>query len=124
MSVFLFVAFTLFGCAGGEEPAPATPKAPAADAQVQAEPEAKGANEAGIPIRVGWQETWATQGQLAVILQQSEIFFLQQSECREPDQNGTSVNSPIAPLHPVSFAVHMFKSPVHITSKSILSEKM
>jgi ABC-type nitrate/sulfonate/bicarbonate transport system substrate-binding protein len=74
MSVFLFVAFTLFGCAGGEEPAPATPKAPAADAQVQAEPEAKGANEAGIPIRVGWQETWATQGQLAVILQQSEIL--------------------------------------------------
>ena len=27
-----------------------------------------------IPIRVGWQETWATQGQLAVILQQEEIL--------------------------------------------------
>jgi len=28
----------------------------------------------GVPIRIGWQETWATQGQLAVILKQSEIL--------------------------------------------------
>jgi sulfonate transport system substrate-binding protein len=27
-----------------------------------------------IPLRVGWQQTWATQGQLAVILQQSNIL--------------------------------------------------
>lgn len=27
-----------------------------------------------IPLRVGWQQTWATQGQLAVILQQSSIL--------------------------------------------------
>lgn len=27
-----------------------------------------------IPIRIGWQETWATQGQLAVILQEESIL--------------------------------------------------
>ena len=26
------------------------------------------------PLRIGWQETWATQGQLAVILKQSKIL--------------------------------------------------
>ena len=41
-----------------------------ADPETVAEPDAV----ALMPIRVGWQETWATQGQLSVILQQSEIL--------------------------------------------------
>ncbi len=41
-----------------------------ADPETAAEPDAV----ALMPIRVGWQETWATQGQLSVILQQSEIL--------------------------------------------------
>ena len=28
----------------------------------------------GIEIRVGWQETWATQGQLAVLLKEKSIL--------------------------------------------------
>ena len=74
MSMVLFALLTVFGCSTGENAAPAETPAPATEAaEVQAEPEAAAASE-GTPIRIGWQETWATQGQLAVILQQSEIL--------------------------------------------------
>ena len=75
MSLFAFVFIGLVGC-GGSEPAPS--EAPAAPAQEQATPSEPAAAAAaagdGTPIRIGWQETWATQGQLAVILKQSEIL--------------------------------------------------
>ena len=72
--MLLFALLTVFGCSTGENAAPAEAPAPTTEAaEVQAEPEAGAASE-GTPIRIGWQETWATQGQLAVILQQSEIL--------------------------------------------------
>lgn len=75
MSVFAFAFLTFFACSGSDAP-PAPKAAPAkVEAQKPAEkPAAAAAKSDGIPIRVGWQETWATQGQLAVILQQSEIL--------------------------------------------------
>jgi ABC-type nitrate/sulfonate/bicarbonate transport system substrate-binding protein len=75
MGLFAFVFIGLVGCGGGE---PAPSEAPAAPAQEQATPSEPAAAAAaagdGTPIRIGWQETWATQGQLAVILKQSEIL--------------------------------------------------
>ena len=47
-----------FGCQSEQEPAPSITES----------------TKQMIPIRVGWQETWATQGQLAVILQQEPIL--------------------------------------------------
>jgi ABC-type nitrate/sulfonate/bicarbonate transport system substrate-binding protein len=75
MNPIAFVFVGLVACGGGE-PAPA--EAPPAPAQEQAAPSdapAAAADAAdGTPIRIGWQETWATQGQLAVILKQSKIL--------------------------------------------------
>lgn len=75
MNLFAFALVGLVACGGGE-PAPA--EAPPAPAQEQAAPSdapAAAADAAGgTPIRIGWQETWATQGQLAVILKQSKIL--------------------------------------------------
>ncbi len=70
MFVFSFL-FLFLACGSGEAPQAVSANTPTADA-----PEAKPAPSSWkpIPIRVGWQETWATQGQLAVILQQSEIL--------------------------------------------------
>jgi len=69
-----FLVVFAMGCGDGAAPAgdKATPSAETASAQVD---KATG-NQAksGIPIRVGWQQTWATQGQLSVILQQSDIL--------------------------------------------------
>ena len=70
--VFVFSFLCLFlACGSGETQPAASSSAPSVDV-----PEAKPAPSSWkpIPIRVGWQETWATQGQLAVILQQSEIL--------------------------------------------------
>jgi sulfonate transport system substrate-binding protein len=47
---------------------------------------------AGIPIRVGWQTSWATQGQLSVILQQSDIL---KSLGFEPTFVGFSYGAPL-----------------------------
>ena len=75
MNLFAFAFVGLVACGGGE-PAPA--EAPPAPAQEQAAPSdapaAAAAAGEGTPIRIGWQETWATQGQLAVILKQSKIL--------------------------------------------------
>ncbi|MEC8192684.1 MAG: ABC transporter substrate-binding protein [Myxococcota bacterium] len=75
MNLIAFAFVGLVACGGGE-PAPA--EAPPAPAQEQAAPSdapAAAADAAdGTPIRIGWQETWATQGQLAVILKQSKIL--------------------------------------------------
>ena len=75
MSLFTFVFLSLFACSSNEAP-PAENPAPAnAEVAEKADPPAADkADGAGIPIRVGWQETWATQGQLSVILQQSDIL--------------------------------------------------
>lgn len=74
--VFAILLSVTFGCAGGETTAPegpATPPAEQVDAKTATD-DAKAETANGIPIRVGWQETWATQGQLAVILKQSDIL--------------------------------------------------
>ena len=75
MCLFALVFVSLFACSTGEAPpvsqaTPAKKEAP----EAAAKPAADAPKTAGIPIRVGWQETWATQGQLAVILQQSDIL--------------------------------------------------
>ena len=74
--IFAVVLSLTLGCASDET---ASTEAPAAapTEQTEAAPadgDAAAAGSAGIPIRVGWQETWATQGQLAVILKQSDIL--------------------------------------------------
>ena len=75
MNLFAFAFVGLVACGGGE---PAPVEAPPAPAQEQSAPSdapAAAADAAdGTPIRIGWQETWATQGQLAVILKQSKIL--------------------------------------------------
>ena len=75
MTLFSFVLMTLLACGGSDAPAPAPADGAKTEASsTKAKPAATPANGAGIPIRIGWQQTWATQGQLAVILQQSEIL--------------------------------------------------
>ena len=74
MTVFSFLFLTLFACGGSEAPPAPTPAKAKTEAAPEAKPAATPANGAGIPIRVGWQQTWATQGQLAVILKQSAIL--------------------------------------------------
>lgn len=75
MSTFVLVLSALFACSGGEPAQNAEPVAPATEkaAENAEAPDAAAANS-GTPIRIGWQETWATQGQLSVILQQSSIL--------------------------------------------------
>jgi sulfonate transport system substrate-binding protein len=51
-----------------DEPA-SPPAAPAGDPQLS-----RGATGTPDPLRVGWQTTWATQGQIAVVLQKTDIL--------------------------------------------------
>ncbi|MGB0639313.1 MAG: hypothetical protein ACPGTU_08275, partial [Myxococcota bacterium] len=74
MTVFSFLFLTLFACGGSDAPPTPTPAKAKTEVAPEAKPAATPANGAGIPIRVGWQQTWATQGQLAVILKQSAIL--------------------------------------------------
>jgi|TARA_B110000495_G_C23022319_1_gene606745 ABC-type nitrate/sulfonate/bicarbonate transport system substrate-binding protein len=75
MSFFVILSLSLFACSGTET-APSAEMAPGKTetTQVQDQPSADAAKTGGTSIRIGWQETWATQGQLAVILQQSDIL--------------------------------------------------
>ena len=61
------------GCGDGAPPASDANTAKSANTAKVDKVDANTATK-GIPIRVGWQETWATQGQLSVILQQSDIL--------------------------------------------------
>ena len=75
MSLFTFVFFALFACSSNEAPPAEKPVPAKAEVKEQADPPAADKDAAtGTPIRIGWQETWATQGQLSVILQQSDIL--------------------------------------------------
>ena len=67
--VFAFSLFAFLGC-GSQVDTPQSTEGPSTD-QVELLTENTGAL---VPIRVGWQETWATQGQLAVILRDSNIL--------------------------------------------------
>jgi ABC-type nitrate/sulfonate/bicarbonate transport system substrate-binding protein len=72
--LFNLIFVTVLGCGDGTLPA-VNSNPPLAEEQSKNLDQngADGANT-GTPIRVGWQETWATQGQLSVILQQSDIL--------------------------------------------------
>lgn len=75
MSIFSFVFLSLFACSSNEVPPAAEPATDKTEAvATDTKPAADAPEAAGTPIRVGWQETWATQGQLSVILQQSDIL--------------------------------------------------
>ena len=74
MNLFAFALMGLVGCGGGESSPAEAPAAPAQEQAPPSEPTAAAGGGDGTPIRIGWQETWATQGQLAVILKQSEIL--------------------------------------------------
>jgi len=50
----------LFACSGSEPAAPAEPAAPEVPSRQK--------------VRIGWQTTWATQGQLAMVLQKTDIL--------------------------------------------------
>jgi ABC-type nitrate/sulfonate/bicarbonate transport system substrate-binding protein len=62
---------------------PNPPPAPPSDEPVAPEP---------IPIRIGWQTTWATQGQLSVILQKTDIL---QQLGFQPTFSGFSYGGPL-----------------------------
>lgn len=66
----LFSVLFMWGCGSGPE-TPVATQQPDAPEQVV---EAAAGEKTGISVRVGWQETWATQGQLAVILRDSNIL--------------------------------------------------
>ncbi len=75
MRAFYFLFLFTIGC--GDAAETASGDTPATQQQSSADTVKKQAVKSvakGIPIRVGWQETWATQGQLSVILQQSDIL--------------------------------------------------
>ena len=74
MTIFTFLLMGLVGCGGGESTPVEAPAAPTQEQTTPSEPTAAAGGGDGTPIRIGWQETWATQGQLAVILKQSEIL--------------------------------------------------
>ena len=68
MTIFTFLLMGLVGCGGGESTPVEAPAAPTQEQTTPSEPTAAAGGGDGTPIRIGWQETWATQGQLAVIL--------------------------------------------------------
>lgn len=59
----------LLACAGGPTPAAKPGAAPPAPDAAPTQPA-----PAGDPLRIGWQTTWATQGQLAAVLQHTDIL--------------------------------------------------
>jgi taurine transport system substrate-binding protein len=66
---------SLFACSEGDtEPVAEVNSDKTETTKVQDKPAVDAEKSGGIPIRIGWQETWATQGQIAVILQQSDIL--------------------------------------------------
>ena len=75
LAMWLFLA----GC-GDDEPAPEAPATSTEDAAPLQ------------PVRIGWQTTWATQGQLAVILMKTDIL---QSYGFDPEFVGFSYGGPL-----------------------------
>ena len=75
----LLALLSIFSCQSTApevvEPVPTQPEAPAR-----------------LPIRIGWQTTWATQGQLAVILMKTDIL---RSAGFEPEFVGFSYGGPL-----------------------------
>jgi ABC-type nitrate/sulfonate/bicarbonate transport system substrate-binding protein len=75
VSIFVVFLLSMFACSEGDPvPATETNSEKTETTQAQDKPAADAKKSGGTPIRIGWQETWATQGQLAVILQQSDIL--------------------------------------------------
>ena len=69
-----FLVVFALGCGDGAPPAQDAAKNKSPQTASKADKSAAAPAAKGIPVRVGWQETWATQGQLSVILQQSDIL--------------------------------------------------
>ena len=63
----------LLACGGAEEP-PAPSAALTGGAAADAVPAPTPAAAGPTPIRIGWQTTWATQGQLVAVLQHTDIL--------------------------------------------------
>jgi len=63
----------LAACSGGGTTPDAPSPTPTAPTPTGAAAPAPGA-AAGTPLRIGWQTTWATQGQLVAVLQHTDIL--------------------------------------------------
>ena len=74
MRLFNLIFVMVLGCGDGTAPEANSNPPLKEERSKNADKKANSEANTGTPIRVGWQETWATQGQLAVILQQSDIL--------------------------------------------------